>query len=362
LSVSSPSFAIVGSGPSGCYTAQFLRKSFPDSAITIFDRLPLPFGLVRYGVAPDHIGTKAISSQFERLFERDGVKFVGDTEIGVDITLEALRQEFDTVVLASGLSQDRPLDVPGALLPGVFGSGRITRLFNGHPEENLEGVSVGNRLVIVGHGNVAIDLIRLSLLGSGQLSKFGVQSEVADTLSGQNLREIHVVGRSQVAAAKFDISMISELARIPNVRFLSDAIESTGTNPEDNKRMEAISKLVRESNPDATRVVSFHFGWTPSLIGGDSHVEFIEFASQCGSEKLNIVTDTIFSAIGFVEHEGASIRQQKLITDQTDLANGFLSDGLYCVGWFRRGPQGTIPANRADAKLVSDQIIQDLKI
>jgi ferredoxin--NADP+ reductase len=362
LSDSSPSFAIVGSGPSGCYTAQFLRKAFPESRISIFDRLQTPFGLLKYGVAPDHIGTKAITLQFERLFERDAVSFVGGTEIGVDISLDELREEFEVVVLATGLSQDRPLTVPGGSLAGIYGSGRITRLFNGHPEESLKGVSVGERLVIIGHGNVAIDLIRLSLLGAEQLTDFGVDQGVANALSGPQIREIHVVGRSPVGAAKFDIAMINELAKIPDVKFLSDTAEVTDERSDASLRFEAICKLVRESNPDANRQVIFHFGWTPSLLGGDSKVQFIEFTGTDWMGKLRIHTDTIFSAIGFMEHHGSAIRRADLITNQTDLASGYLSEGLYCVGWFKRGPQGTIPANRTDAKLVSDRIVEDLNI
>jgi len=362
LSDSNPSFAIVGSGPSGCYTAQFLRKAFPESLISIFDRLQMPFGLVRYGVAPDHIGTKAITSQFERLFERDGVNFVGGTEIGVDISLDDLRREFDVVVLATGLSQDRPLSVTGGSLTGIYGSGRITRLFNGHPEESLEGVSVGESLVIVGHGNVAMDLIRLSLLGPEELTGFGVPEGVAKTLSSERLREINVVGRSPVSEAKFDIAMINELAKIPNVKFRSDAVEVTCDTPEASKRFDAISKLVSQSDPQATREVIFRFGWTPNLVGGDSEVEFIDFTATNGPGKLRIEADTVFSAIGFMEHHGSAIRKADFVTEKTDLANGYLSQGLYCVGWLKRGPQGTIPANRADAKLVSDRIIQDLKI
>jgi ferredoxin--NADP+ reductase len=362
LSESTPAFAIVGSGPSGCYTAQFLRKAFPESPITVFDRNPVPFGLVRYGVAPDHIGTKAISSQFERLFDRDGVKFVGATEIGVNISLDELRRNLDAVVLATGLSKDRPLNIPGGYLPGVYGSGRITRLLNGHPEENLEGIRIGERLVVVGHGNVAIDLVRLSLLGSEKLAEFGVETEVAKTIARPNLKEIHVVGRSPVGDAKFDVAMINELGKIPDVRFSSNGVEKFGDNTEANKRAEAISKLVRESNPDAARVVTFHFGWAPSRVGGDERVEFIEFTSTNGLGTLSIETDTIFSAIGFVADEQSAICREDLITDQSDLVNGYLSEGLYCVGWFKRGPQGAIPANRVDAKLVSDRIIQDLRI
>lgn len=328
----------------------------------MFDRLNQPFGLLRYGVAPDHLGTKALASQFEKLFERDRVNFVGAIEIGKDLSLDALRQQFDVVVLAVGLSQDRPLDIPGEALPGVFGSGRVTKLFNSHPEMDLDGIKVGQKIVIVGHGNVAVDLIRLSLLGAAALVKFGVPKDVAETLSGKQLSEIHVVGRSQAAEAKFDVAMINELQRLPDVRFSSDADEIFNDSSETDRRIEAISSLVRSSDPSASREVRFHFGWAPIRIGGDTSVEFIEFTKTNGSGKLKLETDTVYSAIGFVEDLSPSFRRSELLAHAPDSAEGYLADGLYCVGWFKRGPNGTIPANRADARLVSDRVVRDLSL
>ena len=121
LEATAPTIAIVGSGPSGCYTAQFLRKRWPDGEIVVFDRLDHPYGLVNYGVALDHPGTKAVARQFDRLFDKDGVRFAGKIEIGTDVSLEELRQAFDVVVLASGLHGDRSLDIPGGDLRGRAG-------------------------------------------------------------------------------------------------------------------------------------------------------------------------------------------------------------------------------------------------
>ena len=143
ITLSSPSIAIVGSGPSGCYLAQYLRKAFPNSRISIFERDPVPYGLLRFGVAPDHIGTKAIAQQFERLFKRDGVEFIGNMEIGKDKSLRELRNEFDIVVIATGLNEDRSLGISGEYLEGIYSAGRITRLLNSHPNENSEGILVG---------------------------------------------------------------------------------------------------------------------------------------------------------------------------------------------------------------------------
>ncbi|MEY4494236.1 MAG: hypothetical protein RL570_351 [Actinomycetota bacterium] len=360
-SASDPSIAIIGSGPSGCYTAQFLRKRFPSSLITIFDRLPMPYGLVRFGVAPDHAGTKAVTQQFDRLFARDGVKFVGNTEVGKDTSLEEIRTKFDIVVLATGLSADRSLGLTGENLPGVYGSGRVTRLINGHPEESIQGIELGSRLVIVGQGNVAIDLIRLSLTHADQLIEVGVDKDVAGLISSGNLKRIEVVGRSGIENAKFDVAMIKELIKIPDVRFTSDAVVTEGFDAETQKRVDAISALVENSPRDASREVNFHFGWTPLEISGQQKVETIKFIAKDNRTDLSLSTDAIFTAIGFTESELSSIKRDAHISSATNLERGFLDDGLYCVGWLRRGPQGTIPANRADAKLVSDAIIQDFE-
>ena len=122
------SIAVIGSGPSGCYIAQSLRRSLPQSEITIYDRLASPFGLVRYGVAPDHQSTKSIQSQFARLFERENVRFAGNLEVGRDISLDQLRNTHHIVVLAAGLPGDRTVGVPGEDLPEVYRAGRLTRL------------------------------------------------------------------------------------------------------------------------------------------------------------------------------------------------------------------------------------------
>lgn len=360
--VAQPSVAIIGSGPSGCYLAQFLRKAWPESEITIFDRLQVPYGLVRFGVAPDHAGTKAVTQQFDRLFERDAVNFVGGTEVGKDIALESLREKFDVVVLATGLSADRRLSIPGEHLSGVHGSGKITRLINGHPESQLENIEAGTHLVIVGQGNVAIDLVRLSLTHPEQLVAVGVSADVAEAIAHSKIASVDVVGRSLISEAKFDLAMLKELGKVANVKFSSDAQPPSMDDANALKKFEALQSLISESNIEATRTVNFHFGWTPQEINGTDKVTGITFADKSGTKSLDLKADVVYTAIGFYESETATVSRDSWVTQQSNLDTGFLDDGLYCVGWLRRGPQGTIPANRADAKMVSETIISDFQI
>ena len=368
------SVAIVGSGPAGCYVAHFLRKHWPASEIVIFDRLDLPYGLVRYGVAPDHVGTKAVTRQFDRLFEQGGVRFLGGTEIGRHLSVDQLRAAFSVVVLATGLSADRALDIPGSVangplvgtaLAGVYGSGRLTRLINGHPDESAAGVVLGSRVAIVGQGNVAIDLVRILLMSADDLRGHGVPDDVVNAITAGPVRHIDVIGRSSLPRAKFDSAMIRELEKITSVRFLADPGELDGVDsepgdaaPGDAAKRDAIVSLIEQSDQADVRTVRFHFGWVPEGIDGvDSVAGVMLRSTDVSRPKVRLAADSVLTAIGFLESADAPLRRQAHESHDSNLEIGRLGAGLYCVGWLRRGPQGTIPANRTDAKMVADAIV-----
>lgn len=344
--------AIIGAGPSGCFLAQALLKVRPDLTVDLIDRLPVPYGLVRYGVAADHQGTKAVTRQFARLFERQGARFFGNVAVGRDVTLDALRGAYDAVVLAAGMAVDRRLGIPGDDLPGVFGAGRLTRALYDHPDaEPLP--DLGARPLIVGNGNVAIDLLRLLAKTPAELDGSDLGPLASDWLARSGIEEIAITGRAAAARAKFDPVMIRELAKLGGV-----SIRVVGAGDSDDadgrKLLDALAAL--DGHGSGARRITFRFGLTPVAVTGHPHVTAVEFATPDGPESLPCTS--VVTAIGF--DAAPDLPRDALIADAADRETGALAPGLYAAGWFRRGPRGTIPDNRADAKDLAHRILSDL--
>ncbi|WP_238366701.1 FAD-dependent oxidoreductase [Mesobacterium pallidum] len=350
--------AIVGAGPSGCYLAQSLLKlcKGDEPQIDMIDRLPVPYGLVRYGVAADHQGTKAVTRQFARLFERQGVGFVGNLSIGAegDLTLDALREAYDVVVLAAGLSRDRKLGLEGEDLDGVIGAGTLTRCWNDHPDHADDTVTHGKRVVIVGQGNVAMDVLRILAKGAGEFEGSDLSDTHIDRIAAAGIEAIDIVGRSPAHLAKFDPVMVKEIGKIAGLKFeIADLGLSEG---QDDPRLEAVTGL--ESSDDPRCTVTFRFGWTPTRFVGEGHVTAAHFARADGTETLDIPCDAVISAVGFRADD--TLERDALVAAASDIDTGRLAPGLYAAGWFRRGPRGTIPENRTDSQAVAEAIAADL--
>lgn len=354
-----PSIAIVGSGPAGCYTAQTLRKRWAAAQIVVFERLPVPYGLLRYGVSPDHQGTKAVARQFDRLFTDGGVHLIGNVEVGKHVSIDQLQDAFDIVVVAAGLGADRPL--PGVDGDGVYGAGQIMRWFNSHPDEHSFTPHFGATTTIIGNGNVAVDVLRLLAKHRDSFTGSDLDPQRID----QQPSRIHVVGRSSASAAKFDSVMIRELADIDDAVFDVDAVDDTGhADRKINAKIEALLDLTTgRAVPPTSRVhVSFHFGWTPESIGSNPTgrtLSLVDTASRQASKVIE--TDSVVTAVGFGHGLRHEIDRTHLESNLSDLDSGLLDSGLYCSGWFRRGPTGGIPANRLDAKTVCARIVSDVE-
>lgn len=344
-----PRVAIVGSGPAGCFTAQSLLRTLPGARIEVFDALPAPYGLVRYGVAADHQGTKSVSRQFDRLFLSDGVAFQGNTRVGLDVSLDSLRETFDAVVLATGMHRDAVLDVEGAERAHVHGAGRITRLFNAHPDE-VDPPRLGETVVVIGHGNVAMDVVRLVARDGSDLDGSDVDDAVRAAMV-DGVHTIHVVGRSAPESAKFDPVMVRELAGLAGVHHVVHGADDLPVEGKD-ARADAIRDLASSESGAGHVRVEWWFGLAPERIDESADARLrVRFRGAAGVTTLE--ADDVVTAVGFVADPDS------LVAPGVH-PDGRIEDGLYVAGWLRRGPRGAIPDQRTDARALARMIADDL--
>lgn len=348
--VASPTIAVIGAGPSGCYTAQALRRALPSAGIDVFDSLPIPYGLLRYGVAADHRGTKALSRQFARLFEKDGIRFVGNVEIGRTVGLQSVRDAYDTVVVATGLHRDRLLAVPGGDLDGVVGAGRITRLLNGHPREPRPAPSLGSSVAIVGHGNVAMDVARLLAKNAASLDGSDIDDDAHAALTA-GLRRMHLVGRSYSPGARFDIELVREFAALEDVAHVLH-----GLRDQDEDARTLALRALPAAGASERLVIEWWFGRSPTRILGGVAAEALEVCTERGDDAETLNVSSVISAIGF-EADGG---QQLAAIDEEARRTGRVAAGLYVAGWARTGPQGTIASQRTPARELAATIAAEM--
>jgi ferredoxin/flavodoxin---NADP+ reductase len=349
-----PTVAIIGSGPSGCYTAQFLRKELPDAEITIFEALPVPYGLVRYGVAADHQGTKAVAAQFDRMFDRGNITFVGNTRIGVDIAFETITDSFDIVVIATGLPHDRQLSIPQDDGARIVGAGRILRALNAFPEEAAIGQDplhggLGDDLVVVGHGNVAIDVVRLLTKPAHHLSGSDIHDHSLDLLRPNPPRSLRIIGRSPADNAKWDLAMLRELCTLDSLRIHVHGLgESTQGSVADLLR-ETVRATDAATDTAGKTAVTFHFQTTPAAVRLENGRTILDVTNANG-ETTSFSADTVITAIGFCEDD-----------DSGDDAPAWSDTHVFRVGWLERGGRGNIAENRKHAQMIAKSIAADVK-
>ena len=373
-------FAIIGSGPAGFYTAEALLKTGGgEAAIDIVDRLPTPYGLVRSGVAPDHQSLKAVANRFEKVALDPAVRFVGNVAVGRDVAVGELLEMYDAVVLATGAPRDRPLDIPGADLPGVWGSAAFVGWYNGHPDfaEHDPPLDAAGAAVI-GNGNVALDVARILAKTRDEFHGSDIVGRALDALEASAVRRITIVGRRGPHQIGMTPKELGELAHLEAAASFVDPADlppeadDAGLDPGTRKSAALLRAFAVPPAAPASKTIAFDFFARPVAIEGDGRVERLVVertrldadgrvvgtgeihAHPCGLVVAAIGYRT--AAIDGVPYDAAAGRFANF-GGRIDMGNAGL---LYAVGWARRGPSGTIGTNRPDGYEVAERIAAEL--
>ena len=367
--------AIIGSGPAGYYTAEGLIKQLGERAvIDIIDRLPTPFGLIRAGVAPDHQSIKAVTRRYEAQHGHSNLRFIGNIDVGEDITIDELLALYDAVVLATGAPADRPLGVPGEGKRGVIGSAQFVYWYNGHPDyAGLEPPHGSQRVAVIGNGNVAIDVARVLVKTPEEMRASDLAWHAAEQIHASPITDVHIFGRRGPMQVSFTPKELGELTALAEAvplanpaRMPPDGAEQA-LEPGQRKVVEHIRSFALNQPGAAPKRVHFHFFAQPAEILGDDEVTGLRLQRTRLENERAVGTDEYFdvacglvvSCIGYrtapipgvpYDEAGGRFRNEE----------GRIRPGLYCVGWARRGPTGTIGTNRPDGFTIAEQVVADL--
>ena len=363
-------FAVVGSGPAGFYTAEALEKAYGDQArIDILDRYPVPYGLIRFGVAPDHQSLKAVSKRYDKVAEAAGVDFIGNVAVGTDVSVDELLDLYDAVVLATGAPHDRKLGIPGEELAGVVGSAEFVGWYNGHPEfTDLDPFLGGTDAVVVGNGNVALDCARILSKTRHEFEGSDIVGHALDALDRSAIRTITILGRRgphQIAMTPKELGELGHLeAAVPvvDVADFPPVEADEALEPGLRKSVSLLRGFADLPKNKAKRMV-FDFFAKPVRIEGDGKVERLvvertelddKGSARGTGETYEVPASLVITAIGYSTSPiaGVPFDGGKFVND-----GGRIADRLYAVGWARRGPSGTIGTNRPDGYEVADQIV-----
>ncbi|KAF1952348.1 NADPH:adrenodoxin oxidoreductase mitochondrial precursor [Byssothecium circinans] len=395
--------AVIGSGPAGFYTAHRLMKKVPHVVVDMYEQLPVPYGLVRFGVAPDHPEVKNCENTFEDVAASPRFNYIGNVKIGRDVELSEMKPHYDAILFSYGASEDRKLGIPGEDLPGVCSAREFVGWYNGLPQ--FQGLNpdlqAGDQVVIVGQGNVALDVARILLTPVDALRKTDISSEALETLSQSKVKSVKVVGRRGPLQAAFTIKEARELMHIPGVAF--EPIDRS-LYPPDIKKLPRVSRRITEvlikgtqQVENATKSWALDFLKAPKSMNADGttgRLASVAFTNQAFAPGTDIYSKSAsvvpieettfypaslaFRSVGYksaalpgLASIGAPFDNKlgiipndpfgRILTPSGapgDLAAGHVP-GLYCAGWVKRGPTGVIASTMEDAFTSADVIAQD---
>ena len=372
--------AIVGAGPAGYFAAQALQNSQTDDlkfAIDMIERLPTPWGLVRSGVAPDHPKIKTVAKVFEKIATTEGFKLFANVELGKDITIDELEEIYDAVVIATGTNKGKKLGIPGEDLPGSLSAADFVPWYNAHPDYVDVDVALDcDTTVVIGAGNVAMDLARMLALEPKELDITDTAEHALEKLHSSSIRKVHICGRRGPEHAAFTSPELRELPKLEHTDVhidkhqIAEAIqraEAEGELPKDLKsNLDAMQTIAEAEKKGRERSMYFHFLATPIEIRGTNKVEEVVFGINQVKDGKVITTNETFtikcglvvSAIGYeaVEIPGLPYEKGK-IQNSDGKVSGRSS---YVVGWAKRGPSGVIGTNKSDSTEVMKLLVENL--
>jgi len=372
--------AIIGAGPAGYFTAQAFQKAQSDDlsfAIDMIERLPTPWGLVRSGVAPDHPKIKTVSKVFEKIAKEPNFRLFANVELGKDVSLKDLRDQYDVVVLATGASKGRKLGIPGEELANVLTSAEFVPWYNSHPDYVQTQVELScDTAVVIGAGNVAMDIARILAIEPTALDPTDVANHALVKLKQSNIRTVIICGRRGPEHAAFTAPELRDLPKLENTdvfidsKQIEDAIKRVSELDEIEKdlknNIEAMRLIAEQQKKEVARRLEIKFLSAPVEIKGDGKVAEIVFKVNkvedgkvvATKDTFSIKTGLVVTAIGYdsIEYPGVKIESGRI----SNIA-GHVEHNVYVTGWAKRGPIGVIGTNKSDSSDVVELIIKNLK-
>jgi ferredoxin--NADP+ reductase len=381
--------AVVGSGPAGFYAAGHLLSSDLPVEVDMIERLPTPWGLVRLGVAPDHPNIKAVSRVYEKIARQPGFRFLGNVEVGRDLDHADLARLYDAVVYSVGAQTDRRLDIPGEDLPGSWAATEFVAWYNGHPDFQalVFDLSV-ERAVVVGNGNVAVDVARMLALAESEIAGTDTTDAAIAAILGSEIEEIVMLGRRGPAQAAFTTPELKELGELADADVIIDPAElelepasEAALSETTVARNLAVMREYSERTPAGKRRrLVLRFRVSPVAILGDGKVEAVEIVRNelvvddrgqvravATDERELVPCGIVFRSVGYrgipvpgvpFDEGRATMRNEGgRVLD----AEGTAVPGVYCAGWIKRGPTGIIGTNKKDATETVDNLLEDAR-
>jgi ferredoxin/flavodoxin---NADP+ reductase len=380
--------AVIGSGPSGVYTAQSLVQLHSDVLVDVLDRLPCPYGLVRYGVAPDHEKIKSLQNNLRTVLEHERVRFLGGIGVGPGgVPAARLRELYHAVVYCVGAATDRHLGIPGEDLPGSWSATEFVSWYSAHPDATADGFVLGARsAVVIGVGNVAVDVTRMLARGPAELSPTDMPQAALTALAASRVTEISMVGRRGPSQARFTTKELRELGALPDTDVTVDPAElaldpayadPSGLPAANRRNVEVLRGWTEQPPADAPRRIRLRFFLRPvELLADSGRVGAVRFertrpdgqGGVTGTGRYeDIEAQLVLRSVGY---RGVPLEDLPFDTATGTvphlagrvLRGDLVAPGEYVAGWIKRGPTGVIGTNRPDAKETVTSLLEDAAV